>query len=583
MSAFLDIWISSAGSNYRPQHTRKENLPWAKKDIGVLDCWQSYPAGKKFDFIQEVQNATHRLIVLGQFYEPININSLLSDCQAYVTLEASSFHAPSGHYILFLVDNRDTSLYVFTNRLGTYHAYYSLEPGQGSISTYYLGLAKQVHDKELDWEGITGFFGMGFFQNDNTHLKNVKIILPASCYHFDRSLKLKSHKRYWDWNFNSTVRTEKEYTAMLHEALAASVNYAIKNRTTALPISGGLDSRTLAGVMTGGDGKDNKIWGYSYGYTPKSVETDIAARIADARGIQFDSYVVPNYLFDKIDLISKSIELFGYVDGPRQASMKELLEEKSELVIGGHWGDVWLDDMGIAALPGSRNEQLMAAFDKKILKRGSDWLMSVSELYFPNGKQFLRGYYQDFVEQYKHVEDADHVMKIFKTDQWSFRWTLPSIRMYQAAVFPVLPFYDNRIVDLFQTVPTNVLSGRSLQIEYLKQYHPDLARIKWQEYDSNLYWYKYLNNRNLVYRIYKKLGRTLKGERPIQRSWEIFYLNTSGRQKLEEVFMTPAFNSVIPDKYCKELLDNFYQNPSAGNGYAISMLHTFARFIEQIS
>ena len=75
---------------------------------------------------------------------------------------------------------------------------------------------------------------------------------------------------------------------------------------------------------------------------------------------------------------------------------------------------------------------------------------------------------------------------------------------------PVLPFYDKRIVDLFCTIPGDLVKNRALQIDYLKQYHEDLARITWQEYDADLYNYKYFNNRNVAYRAVKKLQRTIK-------------------------------------------------------------------------
>ena len=40
------------------------------------------------------------------------------------------------------------------------------------------------------------------------------------------------------------------------------------------------------------------------------------------------------------------------------------------------------------------------------------------------------------------IEDPDFRVKALKTDFWSFRWTTTSLRMFQAAAFPRLPFYD---------------------------------------------------------------------------------------------------------------------------------------------
>ena len=59
--------------------------------------------------------------------------------------------------------------------------------------------------------------------------------------------------------------------------------------------------------------------------------------------------------------------------------------------------------------------------------------------------------------------------------------------MFQPGAFPRLPFYDTRLSDFFCTVPSEFVSQRRLQIDYLKNFAPDLARIKWQVYDTNLY------------------------------------------------------------------------------------------------
>lgn len=587
MSAFCDIWISGKNSGKEPRYHRQGNLGWSAKNIAGIDFRQSMPANKPFDFLQELKTTTHHMLLLGQFYAPVDLSDLLVQCRNFIDGTHGTFEDPAGHYLIFVTDLRNNYCYVFTNRLGTYHIYHSSEAGRNTLGTYYMGLAKETQNKQLDWEGITGFLGMGFFQNDLTYLKNIRILLPASCYRFDNNLQLISHKRYWDWSHTPQQSSADDYIARLHEVLTSSVKYATTGKRTALPISGGLDSRTLAGVMTTADTDAHKhIWGYSYGFTPASEETRIAGKIANSRSISFNSYTMPNYLFDKMDMIKDAVEMFQYVDGTRQASMKELLEERSDLVIGGHWGDVWLDDMGISNdVSKLREQSLLNAFEKKIVKNGSNWLLSqVCQPHVPDSRQYLKDYFRSFTEQYRHIEDADFVMKIFKTDQWSFRWTLASIRMYQAAVFPVLPFYDKRIVELFQQISTSLVAGRSLQIQYLKKYHPDLAKISWQEYRSNLYWYKYLNNRNLAYRAYKKLQRTVRGEKAITRNWEVFYLNNDGRKQLERILLhNSSFNDVVPAATSRTLLENFYRNPDAGNGYAVSMLHTFARFIEAVN
>lgn len=583
MSAFYDLWISN--TNVSPSYCRMGNNQWKEKNKDFI-CYSSVPAKKNIQWLNDTDTESHYMMILGQFYEPVEYGELLKACNDYIEGISPSFKDPAGHYIIFLFNKIQKQHYIFTNRLGTYHAYFSSERGVNTISTYYLGLAKQSVSKSLDWEALTGFFAMGFFPEDKTYLETIKILNPASCYSFNEDMKLVWQKRYWNWTHTPGNQSVNENIDRLHYALKSSLEYSLKDKRIALPISGGLDSRTLAGVIDDTN-THASVWGYSYGYSKKSIETRIAEKIASARNIPFNDYVVPDYLFNNIDVIAESVELFQYIDGTRQACMLDMLNEKSDEVIGGHWGDVWLDNMGVSrdGTTATDIEILLASFNKKIVKKGSDWLLNeICEPHFQNGKQFVNEYFIKFIKQYEYIDDIDFRMKIFKTDQWSFRWTLASLRMYQAAVMPVLPFYDNRIVDLFVTVPTSQVMDRNLQIEYLKKYHPDLARITWQEYNSNLYNYKWLNNRNLIYRVFDKVRRTLKQGKNIRRNWELFYLHPSGRKNLEIALLeNEPFNTVVSKDKAQKLLDNFYSNPSAGNGYAISMLHTFAQFMRKIS
>lgn len=570
MSAFYDIWIGN-----KPKYTRLDNTVW-EIDKTMPQLWNSLPNNSKYYTAYEDGSAS--IILIGQLYESIEVASLLKRCLLYISGEVSVFDEPAGHYAIVVYIKGAKQYHIFTNRLGTYHLYYSSIEGVNAISTYYTGLAKSSPTKILDWEGITGFMAMGFFPGNTTWLEGIAILEPASHYTFSEDLDLVSHKRYWNWTYNPVDEHEdkllEKFDGLLQEIMCA----ATENKKVALPISGGLDSRTLAGVVAKQLMQPKSVWGYSYGYTTKSVETKIAKKIAKAERIAFSEYVVPKYLFEKSATIADAVELFQYIDGTRQACMLSKLEQKADVVIGGHWGDVWMDDMGMAAM----NESEF--FKKKIRKRGSDWLLeNICKPHYNNYESFLKNYFDNWNNQYSHIEDKDFKMKIFKTDQWSFRWTVPSLRMYQAAVMPVLPFYDKRIVDFFSTVPTSIVQQRLFQIAYIKKYHPELAKIKWQEYDANLYNYKRFNNRNILYRIVKKIQRSLDTKKNITRNWELFYLNDEGRKNLEKILLdNPAFAKVVDIERVKEQLQDFYDYPTAANGYRISMLHTFAVFMKTV-
>lgn len=566
MSAFYDIWI---GKN-RPEYRRLHNNDWQQDE----SAWRSLPE-KDNGFLKTEQSGNYKLIIIGQLYESITVQEVLQRCINYIEDGAKGFEDPAGHYILFVQNELMKHTHVFTNRLGSYHAYWSTD---NAISTYYLGLAKSKKNKQLNWEGITGFMAMGYFPNDLTYLQGIHIFEPASYYFFDESLSLEQKKRYWQWQYQPNERKPEEYTAQLQSILYNSLSTSVENKRVAIPISGGLDSRLLAGELTSSI-PYQALSGFSYGFTENSPETKIAEQIATQRNIPLHSYVMPNYLFEEIDNIREAVELFQYIDGTRQASATNWLTDNADVVVGGHWGDVWMDNMHV-----ENDEELQDAFQKKIIKRGSAWLLeNVCQPNVNNTDEYLNDYFSSFMNQLTDIMDADFKMKIYKSDQWSFRWTTASLRMYQAGTMPVLPFYDKRIVDLFCTVPTAVVQNRELEIAYLKQYHEDLAKITWQEYDADLYNYKYFNNRNLAYRAVKKLQRTLSSEKTIQRNWEVFYLNPEGKRKLENYLLNnKLLNNIVSEDKIKVLLDDLQNKPTAANGYSVSMLLTFSLFLNKV-
>lgn len=568
MSAFYDIWISRVA----PLYKRGSNNNWHRVSANT---WFSLPGNS--DFITEVENESYKLILIGQLYEKIDKPELLNRCVSYIRNPRNKYNDPAGHYIIFVTAIVSGDVYVFTNRIGSYHAYWSEDK---TISTNYLALAKAKKDKHLNWEGITGFMAMGYFPNDSTYLQGINIFEPASYYQFDADLNLLEKKRWWQWQYHPTDRVAEDFTDELKSILQSSLAIATDSKRTVIPVSGGLDSRLLAGELTSGDNlRFKNLQALCYGYTAYSPEIQIGKQIAKARHLPIHAYQLPDYLFEELDEIAEAVELFQYVDGTRQASATDWLKHNADVVVGGHWGDVWMDSMNVGG-----KDDLLPVFQKKIIKKGSQWLLdNICRQHVKDSTAYLNDYFQSFVSQHNHIDSADFLMKIYKTDQWSFRWTAASLRMYQAAVMPVLPFYDKRIVDLFCTIPGYLVKNRELQIAYMKQYHEDLARITWQEYDADLYNYKYFNNRNIAYRAVKKLQRTITKAKPVQRNWEVFYLNPNGKRNLEQRLLgNQLLNEIVAEHKIKALLDDLHAHPNAANGYAVSMLLTFAVFLDKV-
>ena len=555
---------------------------WASSD-GVwqtppADGWTGYPL-QRFDALP------WSLWLLGDVVPPSGEDTprFLGD----VARGAVPADRLNGHLLLLGRNTLEGQWHVWTDRFGTVHAYVGASGSRRALGTGFASVAAASSRRRLDWPALAGFFACGFFPADRTFFDDVRILRPATHAVFDESGKLLHEERYWRWEHRpdrarSYGDTVDEFGETLHRVLDDETSRG----RIAVPISGGLDSRTTVAALTrSGAPTRERLWSYSYGYASESIETRIARRVAEARKLPFEPFVIGPYLFDRLDDVLACVEGFQDVTQARQAVVAPLLADRSDGVVAAHWGDVWLDDMGLGDA-GAAEDAVTAHAFAKVAKRGREWLLTeiaAPRLSGEDPSRVARDFVQRELAPFSGIEDADFRVKAFKTEQWSFRWTLASLRMYQAGAFPRLPFYDTRLTDFFATVPTAFVSGRRLQIDYLKRFAPDLARIPWQAYGCNLYWQPHFETWLLPWRAARKIGRAFtRASRVPERNWEVQF-SGAGRQSLRALLLARGsrLQELVPPPAISRLLDEFEADPLvSGRGYTVSMLLTFARWLE---
>lgn len=508
----------------------------------------------------------------------------------------------NGHFLLLAWDANRGEWHAWTDRFGTIHAYYAQGAGKTALGTCFRTVAAVASAGELDWSALAGFFGFGFFPEDRTFYRDVRVLRRATHTVLDAGGQVLASKRYWEWRHVPDERRSYDDTVDEFGArFGVVMRELLAKGRVAVPISGGLDSRsTVAEVReerreARGEKQGGRLWSYSYGYGEDSVETRIAREVAGARGLPFQAFTIKPYLFERLETVLGAVEGFQDVTQCRQAFVMEELGAQADYVIAAHWGDVWLDEMGLHRgmkdesgnlKRGSGDGEVVEHTVKKMAKRGRTWLLE--KLCTPHlGPESPEGRLREFAAEglapLGHLEDLDFRVKAFKTDHWSFRWTLASLRMFQPGAFPRLPFYDTRLADFFCTVPTGFVAGRRLQIDYLKRFAPELARIDWQPHGANLYRYDHFDPLRLARRVANKAGRVLKGTKVLERNWEVQFGGEAGRAGLHRWLQRPGLrlHDFVAKPAVESLLERFHADPlGEGRGYTVSMLLTFSAWLE---
>lgn len=220
---------------------------------------------------------------------------------------------------------------------------------------------------EFDLEAICVFTAIGFFLDQGTYHKGLRVLKPGHHYQWDLDSKIIPKGTPWfKWNHEPRDLSLKQWVYEFAELFETIISEQVGEQKVILPLSGGLDSRTQAAALKK-LGKEVHTYGYSF--EGGHDETDYGQRIAKACGFPFEKWEVPpGYLWN-------CIEQLGYINGcysefthPRQMAFIDRYAELGDVFSLGHWGDVLFDDMGVPDdLP---LEQQIQVVLKKIVKKG---------------------------------------------------------------------------------------------------------------------------------------------------------------------------------------------------------------------
>lgn len=82
--------------------------------------------------------------------------------------------------------------------------------------------------------------------------------------------------------------------------------------------------------------------------------------------------------------------------------------------------------------------------------------------------------------------------------------------------------------------------------------------------------------------VTEKATRKVFNQKVIQRNWEVQFLNPKGKQGLYKWLLSDGLklHDFVAAAQLEKLLTDFYENPSASNGYTVSMLLTLSTWME---
>lgn len=435
---------------------------------------------------------------------------------------------------------------------------------------------------ELNLEAICIFSAIGFFLDEDTYWKNLRALPPATAFSLDSLGKIINEEKWFQWHYSPRDITFHKALDEFTDLFETIIKEQTHHKKVILPLSGGLDSRTQAVALKQ---IDADVTSYSYAFEHGYDETQIAQKIASVCEFPFQRFQIrKGYLWNQLDDLAKLNQCYSDFTSPRQLSTMGAFKEMDAVFSLGHWGDVLFDSMDLPQLAPQDEFEVLA---KKLYKRGGKKF--ASHLWNAWGLSGdFESYFESRIKELLSnipIVNTNAKLRAFKSMYWAPRWTSVNLSIFEAQHPIALPYYDDRMCEFVCQIPEAFLSGRQLQIAYIKKRAPKLAKITWQDHRPfNLNTYQ-LNRipYNLPYKVFDKSKRVLHelSKRPyVQRNWELQFLGDANKKQLHQMLLHNGLDALVPNKFINHYLDAFSTKDALEHAHAINMLLVLSKFNE---
>ena len=442
----------------------------------------------------------HVLAYYGNIYEDhwAHINESRSLTQAL--LDTFVEHGPdglkhlNGRYDIVVWDRRTRTLHHVGDRFGANRHYILKRPGALHIACEVKALAPHLDRIEVDPAGLSSMLTFGYHIGDLTILRDIKC-LPNACHlEYRASNDHLRIDRYWNYPYGEmepNKDTENELAEALHGHLLTALKRQLRGvKKILLPISGGLDSRTMAGLLAQ-SGFSGHVLAYSYGQ-PSSRDVRYGRAIARKLGYQHVTIPTPGdfvthgmeedaWLFDA----EWSAELhwavrFAYLD-------PSLGDTSGYHVLSGMFGDIVLGsdrfnyrrktgDTPLAAA------QLSKAYYRVNQEYGSPEI--ILKLFCADiattAKNTLDSIVFATLSPIAHLPPFYALMRA-EFEQRQRRHTGMVAQCIERNRRTLTPFLDNEVVEFALRIPYNAFHDKKLYKQMIRNHLPAVAAIPYSD------------------------------------------------------------------------------------------------------
>jgi asparagine synthase (glutamine-hydrolysing) len=405
----------------------------------------------------------------------------LADCllSLYIRAGSASLTSLNGAYAVVVWDNLTRQLVIVTDRNGV-QPFYFWNAGNGSLafaSEIKAISALPAFERAINPAALFDLVASGQMLSEHTLFKDIYALPPASVLTFQEGQLDVS--RYWDPPLYQTslpvIKEDDAIDEMAKRVRAATARYLSavpEGNQVCLLITGGLDSRLLAGTIAGHNGS-HRFMANTIGHED-AFDVRFGSAIAHAAGLSHAMIPANPYYLEE-----HAAECVQRTEGCMNVHASWILEESRFLLenqipavmtgVGAEpiTGRIWLSEQGITnpeqALSRLCNYHWFFPAAARLLKpavakEGQDVSRNIMRQTLCDAKTddpFARYDYLHYRQIYQH--------------------STGNVLSEDALV--IEPFFDNDLVDFAFRLPTSLQLGGNLYQKMITRHFPEVASV----------------------------------------------------------------------------------------------------------
>lgn len=402
----------------------------------------------------------------------------------------------NGRYDIAVWDRRNRVLHFVSDRFGANRHYVLKRSGVLHIACEVKALAVFLDYIEVDPAGLASMLSFGYHIGDLTILKDVKCLPNARYLKYCAADDWLRIDRYWNYPYGELEPlpgTEAELAAALHDHLLTALKRRLRGvRKVLLPISGGLDSRTMAGLLAQ-SGFAGDVLAYSYG---QRSSRDVRYGRAIAKKLGYRHVIVPtpgDFMTRHLEQAAWRFDAEWSAElnwGPRFSHSHPILgDTHGYLVLSGMFGDLILGEGG---------------FVGEYRRRAGDIPQPVArlmEIFLACNKEYTsptetRSLFQSqqATDAYERIQDiicstltpVQSFLPFYALNHSEFqhrqkRHTATVSQSLEYDLKTITPFLDRDVVDFACRIPYELLGGKLLYKHMIRDHLPKVAALPYGE------------------------------------------------------------------------------------------------------